>query len=418
MKYLSRILFAGILAIIGCVSPYLKTTNSKQSFFSAGFAKQEFPVHIGKPLAGYRSRKENCTSVHDPVCARAMVISGKKNIGLVSCDLLLITNDLREKVLEKTKFLGLDDIVLGATHTHSSIGGYWDNSIGELAVMSKYSRHQEAEIVDTISSALKKASKCLQPAEIGAGQSSVDLTKNRHIENGEEAIDLGVIAFKDQTGKTIGYITTYGTHPTILGACNTEASADYPGALSKYLEIDGKINLFFSGALGDQEPERIKPNHKFERIDHFGRTLAYEVIEVEKKLEFSSDLTLSLTTNKTALPFYDFLLIPNVLFPLEIFCDVGIGLKYVPRETILQLVKFNNTYLAATPCDLGVNAGKKIKETFSENVFPLSHCNDYIGYVLTSKDYKHFGYANILSFYGENISDYFAEEFIGMNNNK
>jgi hypothetical protein len=60
-----------------------------------------------------------------PVHARAVVLQvGEARVGLVSLELLLVTAPMVAQIRERASELGLRGILVFASHTHSSFGGY------------------------------------------------------------------------------------------------------------------------------------------------------------------------------------------------------------------------------------------------------------------------------------------------------
>ena len=60
---------------------------------------------------------------------------------------------------------------------------------------------------------------------------------------------VSALIVKDATAKTRAVLVNYACHPSVLGPSNLEYSADYPGAMRRYVEsqIPGASCLFVQG---------------------------------------------------------------------------------------------------------------------------------------------------------------------------
>ena len=89
----------------------------------AGTGKLMITPTFGAELSGFVARKEKCRGVHDPLYARALVLTdGKKKIALVAADLIGVDAGLLAKVRAKVCLLtDLEPsaVLVSATHTHS-----------------------------------------------------------------------------------------------------------------------------------------------------------------------------------------------------------------------------------------------------------------------------------------------------------
>ncbi|MFO7948038.1 MAG: hypothetical protein R6V19_14635, partial [Armatimonadota bacterium] len=87
----------------------------------AGFASADITPSIGMECPGGFSKKFH-TAVHDPCCAKAMVIEGDdETVALVGLDTLSIKRSVvqaaRERIEAETDIPG-SNVMVGASHTH------------------------------------------------------------------------------------------------------------------------------------------------------------------------------------------------------------------------------------------------------------------------------------------------------------
>ncbi|MFO8057748.1 MAG: neutral/alkaline non-lysosomal ceramidase N-terminal domain-containing protein, partial [bacterium] len=231
-------------------------TEPEGSALSAGAAKTRIEVPEGMPLAGYFNRFDApTTGVHDPVYARALVLScGEKRVALVNADLLLSTSELVTKLRERVSDLKLDFLVITATHTHYSLGGYVDNPLAKLAVMGGYEPEAEKIVLSSMEDALRRADRTLQPAMLGAAQGeSPGVAKNRRHKGGPTDPHMRVLGVWDKSGPLLAMIVNHAIHPTIMPSKTMKASGGCTGVAESRLEEvhPGAVAMYMNAGLGD-----------------------------------------------------------------------------------------------------------------------------------------------------------------------
>jgi hypothetical protein len=217
------------------------------SDFQAGFGKVEItPDHFGFPLQGYGNRQSPATGVHDPIWAKALVVSqGEGAWALGSVELCWISAqtvaEIRRLVSAATD-LRPEAIMITATHTHSGPGdldpGNWDRPFAEL-----------------VSEALITACQVRQPAQLATGAGFLyGHSLNRRWF--ERPIDpgVGVLRIDDLAGHRLGLVINFGLHPVVLGADNYLVSADFVGYATTEIEQGGGVCIFTNGGCGDVNP--------------------------------------------------------------------------------------------------------------------------------------------------------------------
>ncbi|KPJ63013.1 MAG: hypothetical protein AMS15_02070 [Planctomycetes bacterium DG_23] len=417
----------------------------------AGFAKSEItpPAHLWEKLNIY-GQKPPISGVHDRIFARALVVSSpesRERIAIVSCDLLIITKDLKEAVLKKLegKVNGETELLLAATHTHTTIGNYWDNNIGQR-VLGKYSPEFSSFLAERIAYVVAQAGENAQPAQMAYVKEEVHgLSKSRRARDpasGERSpIDreLAVIKFASAEQEALGYIISFPAHPvTLYRRTQGKISGDYPGFLANSVEEEGGVAIFLSGALGGVRSTAPGPNDEYKgEKEPFAKALkqadllTQEVRRLYQNLEtrpVSSAVSLSATIE---LPAADIHFLPEErpftglrfygAIPAKIFSLLA-DYFVLPDETELQMVKIDDIIFLATPADLSNAVGRELKETLSGFVLPLSHCNDYaLGYVPSRAEYDMGGvfsgsaaYERFMDFYGKRTAPFLIQAFLKM----
>ena len=122
------------------------------------------------PLNGYGARhKKPATGVHDPIMAKVLVLkSGDAFAAIAVVDLVLVSPELRQAVLQRLEGTGIGDqnLLLSATHTHSAPGAMQKNLIAHVA-FGKYQKWLVEWTADQIAAANAKlaAAKVKEAAE-------------------------------------------------------------------------------------------------------------------------------------------------------------------------------------------------------------------------------------------------------------
>jgi hypothetical protein len=99
---------------------------------------------------------------------------------------------------------------------------------------------------------------------------------------------VNVLLVKDAASKTKAVLVNYACHPSILGPDNLQYSADYPGAMKRYVEsqVPGAMCLFVQGGAGDINPYRDKEpvaGQGFEAVEEAGQALGKQVVAILPK---------------------------------------------------------------------------------------------------------------------------------------
>lgn len=298
-----------IFLLITLSSYHLITRPFVFAAFSASAGKIEITPDLKKHkvyLAGFGSKGRKPLGVHDPLYARALLLSdGEKTAALVSLDLL---GFFREDVEKVRRGLNLDPgkeyVLIAATHNHSAPDtlGLWGPFPGISGVDPEYQEHVRSRISDLIG-ALKSR---LEPARVVAAEGRIKM--------GGLAVDyrdpvvmdpaLAVLRLESLSGnKTIAVMVNWSAHPETLGRENRYLTADYPGVLCGNLEkMEGGTCVFFSRSIGgllSPDNNSLGPQDSFKASEKLGRILAVKAFRllksrgvafIPRSLEFKSEI--------------------------------------------------------------------------------------------------------------------------------
>jgi hypothetical protein len=248
-----------LILLLAAASP-ISTPASAQPTLRAGAAKVDVTPAQNALPQGYEG-------VLDRIYSRAIVLDdGTSTAALISIDAGGVPDAIWLEVarrLESELGIPSDNVLLGATHTHSvprqDVGPYTDKIV-ESARLAK------ARMAD---------------ARVGYGTGVSYLNVNRNIidpqtrrwwegPNYEGPSDktVAVIAFETTGGEPIAVYYNYAMHAVTVGQLDL-VSGDAPGTTSKYIEdsFDGDVvALWSSGAAGDQNPIYFQQTYDLREI--------------------------------------------------------------------------------------------------------------------------------------------------------
>lgn len=241
------------------------------------------------------------TEVKDELYVKAVAVeSGGETLLLVVVDALFIlateTERIRQRIHTFTE-VAPERIMVSATHTHTGPPIWPGQDEAYLA-----------ELVRKSADAAILAYRRLRPARIGFGsghEAGIAFNRRFRMKDGTLQTNPGygnpqlidpegpadpevlVARIDDEEGRPLAVITNFACHPDTVGG--TEASADYPGSLSRSLKLAlgaQTVSLFVQGASGNVNhhdflrPRAIVADH----YDKMGKILAREVLRIRKKI--------------------------------------------------------------------------------------------------------------------------------------
>ncbi len=289
----------------------------------AGAAKIDITPAPGAalPMSGYAGRKEGFKSIHDPIYARAIVLSdGSRQAAIVTWELIGVPTPVWEELSQRiAKETGIprEYLLLAAVHDHGAptpAGMYGDTS----PKSAEYTKHLEDATVE----AIKQAKAKLQPAKVGIGTRNAYVNINRreyspnrgwwlgHNPEGVSDKTVTVIRFDALSGKPIALFINYPVHAVVMGPDNYQITGDLAGATSRFVEnyyrrkpediprsdagfamrlppeqaTEGVVALWTSGAAGDQNPVAEAKGSDFTLVDALGAILGEAAVRAASSI--------------------------------------------------------------------------------------------------------------------------------------
>ena len=271
---------------------------------TAGVARVDITPPPGVDLWGYGNRSGPATGTLDPLFARVLLLDdGRNAVAVVTLDLgrtfgQAQMNTIRERVRREHR---ITDVMFIASHTHSGPSIDEDYENGALP-------EWERRALDKIAEAIGEARRRMAPARIGAGMGQTIIGHNRRLVQSDGTVKMlwrnstgqtggpidpavGVIRVDDAQGAPLAILVNYACHPVVFGPDNLRYSADYPGAMARFVEASwgGKAICFFlQGAPGDINPMLDKTplaENADVEMRRVGEQLGREVVRVSRAIQ-------------------------------------------------------------------------------------------------------------------------------------
>jgi hypothetical protein len=392
------------------IDPILVSDTSR---YEVGFAKQSITPSFTTATAGYVKRKgEHFTDIRDSVFVRTMLIKQDgQELALVSLDMLIVPPILFNRLEEALSQYGfpMEQVYLGTTHTHNSVGNWDDHLVGEI-----YAGEFNSQLIDflvqQIVSCLDEARANMQRASLRYGAIAMrETVNNRLLKNGPVDSLFHLVEIVREDGSK-GIVASYSAHATCMSSGDLRLSRDYPGALVDQLEsMDYSFAMFMAGAVGSHAP--MSMTNGDEKINTMADRLSQAVPKVRWEEIHASGLRL--------------VRIPLLLGKQQIKVLPGwrvrewLSLPLLGESNpSLTLVKIGNLVMLGTPCDFsGMLTNPIYKKAVEKNIHVMvtSFNGGYIGYITPDEYYDLEKYeTQTMNWYGPGNGTYLQQCLIRM----
>jgi len=282
MKTKGPILLVLSLTSAGFFPQALLAADSPANALHAGFAETDITPALGKNpvfMAGFGQDRQ-ATKIHDPLMARAVALrNGDRKLAIVSIDVVgfFYANVLR--VRDELKDFAY--VLVSSTHNHEGPDtlGLWGPNPFTSGVDPEYVQHIEKQIVK----AVRAADKVVTKVDVSLGTARAPKLLHDGREPYVKHDELVALFFRDaETKKPAGIVVQWNCHPETLDSKNTEISADFVGATTKYLRERHHVPVvYLTGTVGglmtslhvEVKDDRGKElaDGTFEKTERYGR---------------------------------------------------------------------------------------------------------------------------------------------------
>ncbi len=408
---------------------------------NVGIAQVDYTPPVGLPLLGNYREDYASRGVHDPLMAKAIVISDTQGtkIAMLSIDICMLDRDnvrtIRQFIAANSD-IRWDNILVASTHTHSAAAAIVAVGVGEIDKPAVQAFLQKA------AGAVLEADKNLQPSELSVGYSREDrVSFNRRLKCSDgqthmnwEALDADFVVEPlgpidpEVTVLCIGSgdssracAVNFALHPAILAGDNWLYSADYPGCLA---EAVGRIlpgpfaTLFFTGCCGDvnhidyRDPTQGRGFQMAQRVGYMLAVAACEAMHGASAVQGSSLAvsTRQVTLERVKISDDTLQWCRQVLadadqapaagqvdgLPDEFFARRIMGLydvQHQPDAVEVMAIRIGDLAVVGLPGEVFCELGMEIKrQSPATHTMVIELANDAIGYLPTPEAFDQGGY--------------------------
>ncbi|NLC59301.1 MAG: hypothetical protein GX774_20880 [Armatimonadetes bacterium] len=259
----------------------------------AGFGKVEITPPLCIPYLSFSPRQTPFAGVHDPLHARALVLTeGEVSLAMLAVEALGFSNDVlgpdrnftqevRERVARRTG-IPPAQILLASSHIHSAPQ---TTNLARLLDFPEAGPWLET-LMEQLVSAVALAHRSLRPAELRAGIGTapgIAYNRRRHLA-ADAPVDDSLAALWIRGEGWCGCLTNFACHPVTVQV-NPLVSADYVGAACHLVEevLDTEACLFLQGACGDLDP--VRGTTDFADVRRYGQMLGGQLLHLLARLD-------------------------------------------------------------------------------------------------------------------------------------
>jgi hypothetical protein len=380
----SVVSFAIFFCLVNC-----NTTNAE---FRAAIAVRDVTPNPLLPVSGGVGPSNPTTKNLGRLNIRALVLENSgTRVAICSTDFLGFPGVLCDKVRIKVPSIPPQNILIGATHTHSAPDCYgFPDRTGKSAIDLDYVNDVCSKLADAINEAVRK----LRPAKIkiATGRAKGKIAYNYYA---EQLYDprCDVIQAIDNNGKPFITLINYACHPEVLGSDQGILSPDFVGPLYDRIKAKGGgTGIYMNGALGgmvtaDCRGPEGKDLRTWDECLRIGHLLADESLRIVADAPVLSNPHLYCASKTIELPIDSELLRAVVqASPLDFELKNGYNVS-----TQLNVINLANAQMLTIPGEALPNIGYYLKRKMhGTHNFLFGLTNDAFGYIITKEDWGSF----------------------------
>ena len=387
MKLLHLILWG----IFGCSI----SVGNAQTFY-VGASKRMITPEPLLPVSGGIGQPNPVQGKLGDLSVRALVLEkDSTRVAIVNIDNLGWPAALADKSRALIPHIPADNILIGATHTHSAPDAYgFPDENGQ--------HHANLPYLDTcvtrIAEAVNEAFENRKPAglKIATGKALGKIAFNYYAEDLYDprcGVIQAISLDSSQTDSVIATLVNYAIHPEVLGANRGVLSPDLCGPLYEYIEErTGGMALFMNGALGgmvtaDNRDNAGKSVGTWEECRRIGELLASEALRIIADAPVIIAPQLYSYSRRITFPVES----PMMQSIMELSPLGYEGEDFSQVSTRLNLLVLGNSKILTIPGEALPNIGYFLKRNMdTHHPFLFGLTQDAFGYILTPEDFNSF----------------------------
>jgi len=395
----NRIILALLIIMLGVVS-------ASAQAFKAGAAKRVITPEKLLPISGGMGAPEMAKGKAGDLFVRAVVLEkGDTRVAIVSIDNLGWPAALGDRSRALIKGIRPENILIGATHTHSAPDAYaFPDETGKVTADLEYLEWCIVQIAD----AVNEAAANLVPATLrtAVGEARGRIAYNYYapmLYDPRCGVIQAIAGAGSNAGKPIFTLVNYAIHPEILGTSRKLISPDLCGPLYERIESKGGgMAIFMNGALGgmvtaDNRRENGPEANTWEECIRIGHLLADEALRIIGPAPNQADPQLSIATEMISFPI-DSEMMRTVFRMSPVLSKTRGVTDFSTAPARIALLTLGNAQALTIPGEALPNIGYYIKRKMkTELPFLFGLTNDSFGYIITKEDYGSFERYNYIT---------------------
>jgi hypothetical protein len=381
--------FSLAIAILGLAA----VAAQVRAELSAGIAVRNVTPDPLLPVSGGVGPGAPAREKQGELTVRAIVFrDGKTKVAIACGDFLGFPSILGNKVRTLVPGIPPENILIGATHTHSAPDCYgFPNGQGGSDYDAKYVEHVCSEMAAAIRSADENA----QPVQlkIATGKAEGKIAYNYYA---EQLYDprCHVIQTIGRDGQPLATLVNYAIHPEVIGSRRGICSPDMVGPLCERIaEKGGGTAIYMNSAQGgmvtadNRQPAGGEANDWAE-CQRIGNLLADEALRIVAAAPPQASPGLYCTARRVRFPIDS----PEMR---QLIAVLPGGREMAPEgdavTTQLNLINLGNAQIVTIPGEALPNIGYYLKRKMrGEHNLLFGLTNDAFGYILTKEDFGSF----------------------------
>lgn len=343
------------------------------------------------PVVGGIGPPNAVTHKEGDLTVRALVLEdGTARVAIVSSDFLGFPAALGNRVRAAIQTIPAQNILIGATHTHSAPDCYgFPDGKGGTSSDPKYLDIVCRRMAEAINQAVTE----LQPAQlkIASGPAKGKIAFNYYAERLYDP-RCHVIQALDASGKPLATLVNYAIHPEVLGSGVGVCSPDLVGPLYDELaDKGGGTGIFMNSAQGgmvtaDNRLEKGGDARTWEECLRIGKLLADEALRIVQSAPIQAAPKLYCAARPLKLPVDS----PGMRALIKQMPGFDPAAEN-SVTTQLNLVNVGNAQILTIPGEALPNIGYYLKRKMhGEHNLLFGLTNDAFGYILTREDFDSF----------------------------
>jgi len=413
-----KIAVASLLSLLGLAAVGTTASVRGSTPIQVGVATADITYHIGAGQGGWGDRwrinhlesqpietnmyarlMKTTEGVHMNQRVKAFVFdNGQRKLAVISTDLLGTVQMFHRAIareVAKDPGIAWNDLLIAATHSEAN------PSNGTLSpLLSAYAGVFDEDFARTVFeaavTAVRHAARDLEPVRFAAGHTEVDAVGNFVFDEDDKPyVDRGldVLRFDRMDGTTKGLLVVYPGHFNLGGNEAILTSSDGAGYVERFLETeitqrqgDEAVVAYLAGTVGDSGVNDPDEENFYQETESSARDIVAGALDVYGALEPQERFVVdSVAERFPPPPGHE---VPN--FPLL----AGAPIPFMVSHSLhVQVFQIGDVVLAGVPGEPVTELGWAIRDRIEDLGFargiPLSHANDWTGYIYTDEQYDH-----------------------------